>query len=94
MFGFIVLPPSLFAVTGTFDDAFDTSQAREAVREQWVNVAGGVGPRYAFVLSLPCHEVGCDNHCSSVQLEYQLPKRISFIDSTSEIATTFNASAR
>jgi len=34
MFGFIVLPPSLFAVTGTSDDAFDTNQVREVAREK------------------------------------------------------------
>jgi hypothetical protein len=62
MFDFIVLPPSLFAVTGTFDDAFDTSQAREVAHEQGIIVAGGVSPRRALVLSLPCHEVGCANH--------------------------------
>ena len=79
MFGFIVLPPSLFAVTGTFDDAFDTSQAREVAREQWVNVAGVVGPRCALALSLPCYEVGCDKHCPSLPQEYHSKAHIMLI---------------
>jgi hypothetical protein len=93
MFGFIVVPPSLFAVTGTFDDAFDASQACEVAREQWVNVTGGVGPCCALVLSLPYHEVGCDNHCPSVPQEYHSKAHILIV-STSEIAMTFNAPAR
>ncbi|HSD97055.1 MAG TPA: hypothetical protein VLB06_07925 [Sulfuricaulis sp.] len=91
MFGFIVLSPSLFGVTGTFDDAFDASQARDVALEQGINIAGSVAtlrPCVEFAMSrsglrqpLPIAAAG---------IPFQSAHRI---DSTSEIAVTFNASA-